>query len=360
MNIGIVGLGKLGKSLYKVISDSTKNTVFYYDRIDMGEEFNFKTISELNDMCNIIFICVDTPEDGRYDGSNFYNTDDVVDFDYEYKSIIDSLNELTNQNTSVVITSTVSPTYIKKIVNDFVYLNIIYNPFMFEGGNEYNSIKNQTDVILGLRKDTTKDKDLINLYDSITENINYHKTDYVSASLLKMLHNVYVSLRIGFVNSVQRITNTFDVPPQPLLDSLKLFPIFNKPKFMNIGLPSGGPCIPRDSLVISSSIPNDPFFKEILNERMNHTEWLSSRIIDIMNLMGKNGVSIFGLSYKKNVNNLKGSSALLLKNSLEKSGVKCVVDEESINRLSVVLNSEPELKYPYYDIWEDKILNPIK
>ena len=231
---------------------------------------------------------------------------------------------------------------------------------MFEGGNEYNSIKNQTDVILGIREGQTNEEKLINLYDSITSGINYHRLDYVSASLLKMTHNVYVSLRISFVNSVQRLTDELGVEPSPILNSLKLFPIFNKPKFMGIGLPSGGPCIPRDSLVISNSLPNDTFFKGILNERMNHVEWLTKRIIDIMNLMGKNGISLFGLSYKKNVENLKGSSALLLKNSLENVGIDCVVDNESIERLTVVMNSEPELRYPYYDVWEDKIISPLK
>jgi len=359
MNIGIVGLGKLGKSLYRVISDNTENDLCYYDRIDMGDEFKFRTLKEI-DKSEIIFICVDTPEDERFDGSNFYNIDDINNFDYEYGSIVNTLDSLENNESLIVITSTVSPKYINKIVNKYPNSNIIYNPFMFEGGNEYNSIKNQTDVILGIREGQTNEEKLINLYDSITSGINYHRLDYVSASLLKMTHNVYVSLRISFVNSVQRLTDELGVEPSPILNSLKLFPIFNKPKFMGIGLPSGGPCIPRDSLVISNSLPNDTFFKGILNERMSHVEWLTKRIIDIMNLMGKNGISLFGLSYKKNVENLKGSSALLLKNSLENVGIDCVVDNESIERLTVVMNSEPELRYPYYDVWEDKIISPLK
>ena len=359
MGIGIIGLGKLGKSLYRVISDNTNNELCYYDRTDMGDQFNFRTLKEVG-KSEIIFICVDTPEDERFDGSNFYNIDNINNFDYDYGSIIEILNSLKNEDSLIVITSTVSPKYIDEIIKKFPQLNIIYNPFMFEGGNEYNSIKNQTDVILGLKKGQNSEKKLVDLYNSITSNINYHRLDYASASILKMTHNVYVSLRISFVNSIQRLTYEIGVETSPILDSLKLFPIFNKPKFMGVGLPSGGPCIPRDSLVISNSLPNDTFFKEILNERMNHVEWLTKRIIDIMNLMGKNGVSLFGLSYKKNVDNLKGSSALLLKNSLEQSGVDCVIDEESIERLTVVMNSEPELRYPYYDVWEDKIISPLK
>jgi len=360
MNIGIVGLGKLGKSLYNVIRDNTDNDVFYYDRVDMGQHYNFKTLNELNEISKILFICVDTPEDEKLDGSNFYNIETVTGFDYNYQSVMDTLREITNQTTTVIITSTTSASYIETIVGEYPNLNIIYNPFMFEGGNEYNSIKNQKDVILGQKLDHSNDTELINLYNSITDDINYHKLPYVSAALLKMTHNVYVSLRISFVNSIQRLSHKFDVDPQPILNSLKLFPIFNNPKFMGIGLPSGGPCIPRDSLVISNSIPQDTFFKEILNERMFHTEWLTERIINVMNLLGKSGVSLFGLSYKKNVDNLKGSSALLLKNSLENNGISCVIDDESKERLSVVLNSDPELKYPYYDVWEDKILNQLK
>ena len=352
MNISIIGLGKLGKSLYDVIRDHTHHYVSYNDLV-IKEEYNYWTIKDISILSDLIFICVDTPEDDRLSGSQFYNINEIEEFDYDYNNIVSVLNGLENTKSIVVITSTVSPNHIDYLVNSFSHLTIIYNPFMFEGGNEYNSIKEQENVIIGCKTDPTP---LIRLYEEFNKKTRYHITDFKSASLIKMTHNLYVSLRIGFVNSIQRVSDFLDVNPKDVLDPLKSFPVFNNPKFLNIGLPSGGPCIPRDSLVVSKIIPDNQFLSSILEERMNHTLWLTNKIKGLMKSQNKQSVTLIGVSYKKGITSTKGSPALLLKESLERDGIDCYVDNESERSLNVLINSTVELKYPYYDVWEDKFI----
>lgn len=355
ISVGIIGLGKLGTALYDVIVDKTNNYVLYNDVLKKGSEYRHASLGVISQTSNLIFICVNTPEDEQYDGSSFYNIHDIDVFDYDYTSITNVLNELRGTTATVVINSTVSPQSIKAIMNRFNDMDLIYNPFMFEGGNEYNSILNQNNVIIGLRT-SEQDYSLIsNLYSEFGGNETYHVLNYTEAALLKMSHNLYTSMRVSFVNSLQRLSQNLECDAQKVLDNLKEFPIFNKPKFLNIGLPSGGPCIPRDSLVLAK-LNDDTFFPEILNDRMEHIKWLSEKIKTMMLDKNMDGVSLHGVGYKKGLNNLKGSSGVLLKKSLENDNIKCIIDEERQNYLNVLINSNKTPNGDYYDVWLDKFI----
>ena len=70
--IGIVGLGKLGQSLYDVISDTTDMEVVYYDIISQDQKYKYEPIESIKETCTLIFICVSTPENPLYDGSDLF------------------------------------------------------------------------------------------------------------------------------------------------------------------------------------------------------------------------------------------------------------------------------------------------
>lgn len=354
LNIGIIGLGKLGSSLYKVIEDTTKHNLSYYDLNRLDKEYTYESLDEIVIGKDIIFICVSTPEPEGYDGSKYIHQELLMGFDYNYKSLDGILDRLGDSDSLVVISSTVSPTKIKSIFDREGGPNIVYNPFMFEGGNEYNSIREQKNVIIGTKNDSHLT--LLNLYNQITPETTYNILSPLDASLLKMLHNSYVSLRISFVNSIQRLGDVIDLEPQKILNELKTFPIFNSPIFLNVGLPSGGPCIPRDSMVISGLDTHNDLFGDIVNERMNHTDWLSQKVLMYMDMTNKSGVTLCGLSYKKGVDNQSGSSALLLYNELKRMEVKCVIDEEDKSRLTVLLNTDHKPTTTHYDVWKDELI----
>jgi nucleotide sugar dehydrogenase len=355
ISIGIIGLGKLGTALYDVIVEKTNNFVLYNDLLERGPEYRCASLGVISQTTSLIFICVNTPEDDQYDGSSFYNIHDIEVFDYDYTSITDILNELRGTSATVVINSTVSPQSINAIMNNFNDMDLIYNPFMFEGGNEYNSILNQNNVIIGLKNREQDYSSISKLYGEFGGNENYHVLNYTEASLLKMSHNLYTSLRVSFVNSLQRLSQKLGCDTQNVLDNLKEFPIFNKPKFLNVGLPSGGPCIPRDSLVLAK-LNDDPFFGEILNDRMTHIKWLSQKIKNLMLEKNMGGISLHGIGYKKGLDNVKGSSGVLLKKSLEDDNIKCIIDEERQNYLNVLINSNKTPNSDYYDVWLDKFI----
>jgi nucleotide sugar dehydrogenase len=353
--IGIVGLGKLGQSLYDVISDTTDMEVVYYDIISQDQKYKYEPIESIKETCTLIFICVSTPENPLYDGSDLFYLHDLKEFDYDYTAVHDTLIDLDGCRGAIIISSTISPKGIDDIILNTGNLRIIYNPFMFEGGNEYNSILNQKNIIIGSNRDP---QILIDFYRNISPDAAIHTLSFTESALLKMIHNSYVSLRISFVNAVQRLTYEVGGEAQNILNALKEFPIFNTPRFLNIGLPSGGPCIPRDSLVLSR-ITKEGLFDDIVSERMIHIDWLSDNIIDLMTIYGKTTISLFGLSYKKGVKSLKGSSAVLLKKSLENKDIKCYVDRETVNSFNVLLNEDSTLlenKSLYYDIWRDRVI----
>jgi len=355
LNISIIGLGKLGTSLYDVIRDNSNHKLSYYDIIKKYDSYEFQDLDDATTGKDLIFICVSTPQPEEYDGSKVIDQKELIGFDYNYDSVDNILDNIKDTEVTVVITSTISPDKIRSIFEEYNYLNIIYNPFMFEGGNEYQSIKDQKNVIIGSFSESYKK--LIDLYEEVGTIGHVNKVSPLEASLIKMLHNSYTSLRISFVNSVQRLTDITGGDAQNILDNLKTFPLFNSPKFLNVGLPSGGPCIPRDSMVISGHDVNNGIFSNIVNERFDHVEWLTNKIIKHLKKTNKKGVSLFGLSYKVGVDNLTGSSAVLLYNSLVKRGITCLIDEEDDDSLIVLLNTNHKPKSTHYDVWKDRLID---
>ena len=94
MNIGFIGLGKLGLPCAEELA--TKHNVFGYDIYPRFSN-TVKVCETLEEVCkesDIIFVAVQTPHDKKYDGSVPTANLDNKDFDYTVvKKILADLNE---------------------------------------------------------------------------------------------------------------------------------------------------------------------------------------------------------------------------------------------------------------------------
>ena len=89
MNIGFIGLGKLGKPVSEVMKEY--HNVVGYDII------NSTLIEDAVIDKDIIFIAVPTPHDPRYDGRYVCSDLEPKDFDYSIvNNVLDEINPLLN------------------------------------------------------------------------------------------------------------------------------------------------------------------------------------------------------------------------------------------------------------------------
>jgi UDP-N-acetyl-D-mannosaminuronate dehydrogenase len=294
MQIGIIGFGNLGKALFLFFKE--KNIEVYYNDLNIDNSNYFKDIKWLRDNCNHLYIAV--------------NTDMIDNQYYDYSSIEKILSEINNYTGNVIVASTTSLNTMNYLYKKYK-LNIFYNPFMFVGGNELNSIKYAKNIIIGSDIDNTE---LQTFYKTLWPDAKYHMHSLIGAEFIKLLHNYYIELKVNFAIKVALQCDIFNIDSVEMLSSLKQFTIFNEPNYLNMGLPVGGPCIPRDSKLI------DNLFYETFGITNNDSNILfhliSDRIIKIKNKLELDYISIIGTQYKDGVDSDINSPSVTLGNIL--------------------------------------------
>ena len=178
MNIGIVGLGIVGKANetgFKLL----KHTVLVHD---------IKLRTSLNNLLKteIIFLCLPTPpkKNGSCDTSIVENV----------------IKELCKKkyNGLIVIRSTISPGTTIKFQKKFKNKKIIFSPeFLRERFATSDFIKNQKLLVIG-----TKNKNHFKLVKKAHRNLatNIVQLTENEAELLKYFNNVFASMRVVFAN----------------------------------------------------------------------------------------------------------------------------------------------------------------
>lgn len=332
-NIGIIGFGQLGSSLYNFFSD-LGFTVYFFDIIEFSDE-SFKHPKWMSDVCDIIYITTNTPS--------------IDDTNYDYTSIDDNLSELNGYSGNIVISSTTSIGTMDILAKKHK-LNLIYNPFMFVGGEGKESIKNTKHLLVGCLDESSE---LISFYRSIWEGVEYHIHSYAEAECIKLLHNYFINLKVNFSINVGLLSNTLGLDVDNVLASLKKFEIFNKANYLSMGLPVGGPCIPRDSNLIENvfNINGGILDKNFLLKK------IAEIISELKNQNKLSAISILNKSYKKGFSNFENSTPIELGNQLKEMGEVIYYEKFDSDYLHVDVFSEfSNVKdYTIFDIQTLKI-----
>lgn len=354
MNIGFLGLGKLGLPCALAI-DNKNHNVFGCD-IDpnVGKILETKFLpyrekgadellkkhnikwSNLKDVVknsDIIFVPIQTPHDSMYEGTTRL-PEERVDFDYSW--LIDGIKSLSEEIKNhgeekvVIIISTVLPgtirTKIKPILNEFVKL--CYNPFFIAMGTTIDDFMNPEFVLFGVddEKAFEKAKDF---YATLHDKPIYRCT-IEEAEMIKVTYNTYITMKICLANIVMEMSHKLEnINCDKVMEALFLS---NKrlmsPKYLYGGMGDGGGCHPRDNIALSwlakkVDLSYD-WYESLMICREKQTEWLVDLLIS-KHEKSKLPIVILGKTFKKETNLVVGSPSILLKNILEEKGYECKI-----------------------------------
>jgi UDPglucose 6-dehydrogenase len=350
MNIGFIGLGKLGlpcamasekkghivfgidpSPLTKKILDSKKLAYLEEGAQELLDDTNIKLVDYefLVKNADLVFVAVQTPHDPKFEGITPI-TSDRKDFDYTFlcKAVESLCVEMKKQNVSknVIIISTVLPGTIKKYVRPIIdsyglneKFNLVYNPFFIAMGTTIENFTNPEFVLLGT--DSYSTADFVESFYGTIHSRPLCKTTIENAELIKVTYNTFIGMKIAFANTVMEICHkTPNTNCDSVVDALSIATDrIISTKYLRGGMGDGGGCHPRDNIALSwlakqLDLSHD-MFNDIMIARENQTKWLAELIKEQF-VKTRLPVWLFGAAYKPNTNICIGSPALLLSHYL--------------------------------------------
>ncbi len=344
MNIGFIGMGKLGLPSALAVESKGHTVVGYDINPNISEYIKSRKIPYMEEgvpellaktsirmlsmvdvlrQSEIVFVPVQTPHDPLYEGvTRLPKT--TADFDYTYlkracQSISEELDKL-GEDRIVVIISTVLPGTIEREIKPLLskHVKLCYNPFFIAMGTTVSDFLHPEIVLFGV-----DDKDAVSkakeFYRTITD-APFHEMSIINAELVKVNYNTYISMKINFANNLMEVCEKMrdqgadvDVVIDALSDCTRRI---ISPSYMRGGMPDGGGCHPRDNIALADFVKRHSLSNDIYTEGMvireRHIEWLAGIIRSNQDLPKV----ILGKSYKPGTNLTVGSPSIRLYNEL--------------------------------------------
>lgn len=382
MNIGFLGLGKLGLPValaieskgHKVagndISQNVENIVRARNLPYMengAQELLEKTNLELMDLqrlvdfADIIFVPIQTPHEPRYEGITPL-PDERKGFDYSWlkNGMKDLSDEIKRQGKDkiVVIISTLLPGTIRKEIKPLLctHVKLCYNPFFIAMGTTIENFLHPEFVLLG--RDDLEAAEIVKTFYRTIHNAQVQEMSIENAELTKVAYNTFISTKIAFVNTIMELCEKTGCNIDVVMTALgKATDRLISTKYMAGGMGDGGSCHPRDNIALSClarevNLSYD-FFESIMVSREHQARWLAS----LMHEHGKELPKvILGTSYKPETNLQAGSHALLVKNIIESAGEPVIAFDPYIHKDKGNLPEGPAIyligtKHPEFTNW---------
>ena len=334
MDIGFIGLGKLGLDCAEVFAEKYKVRGYdiYSRQSDSVEVCSAEETIKKSDW---IFIAVPTPHEEGYDGSVPSSHMDPRDFGHDaVKDALSKINEHADGPKKIVLISTVLPGTTRK---HFVPMldtqhQFLYNPYLIAMGSVKWDMVNPEMVMIGTEDGNPNAlaHELIDIYRPLMENDpRYEIGTWDECEAIKIFYNTFISAKVGLANMIQdfamRIGHiNVDVVTNALARSTMRI---MGPKYMTAGMGDAGACHPRDNIALrwlaqEYDIGYD-LFDTIMHAREIQARNLAYFLIDIAeqhNLTGP--IVIHGKAYKPDVPYCIGSYSTLVGHYIWENGIQ--------------------------------------
>ena len=223
-------------------------------------------------------------------------------------------------------------------VGDDADVNIGYCPERVLPGQVLRELK-QNDRIIGGLSERCSEKCTM-LYNYFVDG-NCIKTNARTAELAKLTENSFRDVNIAFANELSILCEQFGVNVWELIELANRHPRVN---ILSPGTGVGGHCIAVDPwFIVYAGKENARLIRAAREINDHKTEWVISQIVsEIEKFVVTNNrqpkVACMGLSFKPNIDDLRGSPALHVYQSLVASGVAvCAVEPNLVKHDNIIL-----------------------
>ncbi|MBF0594914.1 MAG: nucleotide sugar dehydrogenase [Candidatus Omnitrophica bacterium] len=273
--------------------------------------------------CQAVIICVPTPIKRRY-------TPDISFMLSAVRAVAKNMSK----GTLVVLESTTYPGTTEELIlpeleksgfkagKDFF---LAFSPERIDPGNADHTVTRIPKVVGGL---TPACNELTAaLYGSIIKNIHLVSSPR-AAEMAKLLENTFRLINIGWINEAAMMCKKFNIDIWEAIDAAKTKPFGFMPFYPGLGV--GGHCIPEDPIYLYWKAKQhgyaSRFIKLSADINSSMPEYAVERIDAILHHTGKKlagaRVLVLGVTYKKDVKDLRKSPSIKLIEVLRRQGAE--------------------------------------
>ncbi len=271
----------------------------------------------------VSFICVGTPS----------NPDGGIDLKYVESASFEIGKALKGYHT-VVVKSTVIPGTTDNIIRPILEkssnrkfgedFGIVVNPEFLREGKAVYDFFNPDRIIIG-SLDSRSQKEIAKLYESFDCPKLY--TDFKTAEMIKYASNAFLATKISFINELAIICDVFNVNVDKVAEGMGLDHRIS-PHFLKAGPGFGGSCFPKDVLAIisaSKKIGYEPILLEsVLEINKRQPLYVVETVKNTLSGLNGKKVTVLGLSFKPNTDDMRNSPAIPIINELQKNGARVI------------------------------------
>jgi UDP-N-acetyl-D-glucosamine dehydrogenase len=246
----------------------------------------------------------------------------------------------------VILESTTYPGTTDEVVQPMLEANglkaetdfyLAFSPERVDPGNASFTTRTIPKVIGGVGPRSTQLA--CSLYQSVIATVVPVSSTRV-AEMVKLLENTFRAVNVGLVNEIALMCHKLDIDVWEVIDAAKTKPFGFMPFYPGPGL--GGHCIPIDPYYLSWKARQSGFEARFI-ELAGHVngampDYVVQRVADALNSVQKpiNGsrVHLFGVAYKRDVNDVRESPALDVIELLERRGALVSYTDPFVPRLA--------------------------
>ncbi|MBU1061165.1 MAG: nucleotide sugar dehydrogenase [Candidatus Omnitrophica bacterium] len=346
-HIGIIGLGYVGLPLAVEFAKVGFNVTGFdvaedkIDQINRGVSYildvSSKDIKDLvssrklratldKDLLNkmdVIIICVPTPlrKTKEPDISFILSaTEDIAKRLRKGQFIV--LESTTYPGTTEEVILTKLSADNMRVGKDFF---LAFSPERVDPGNPKYKTKDITKVVGGVTKVCTELAKL--LYSQIIKEV-VSVSSTRSAEMVKLLENTFRAVNIGLINELALMCNKMNLDIWEIIEAAKTKPFGFMPFYPGPGL--GGHCLPSDPIYLSWKARAHGFEARLIELAAEVNSSMPYFVVDKVMIalneqkkaLKSSKILVVGVTYKKDINDLRESPALTIINSLIEKGAK--------------------------------------
>ena len=313
------------KDVAKIEKLNSSQSPIYEPGLDELIKENYKAsrlfftsnLSEAVNKSDIIFICVGTPSKRKSLS---------VDLKFVYQAVKDI--KKVSKGKKIIVTKSTVPVgtgdQIEKILKNSKKFTVVSNPEFLREGEAIRDFKYPDRIVIGSNSSSIF-KTMKNLYSPlINKGSKFFTTNRRGAELIKYAANAFLATKITYINEIANLCEKINVNVEDVSlgigSDLRI-----GSRFLRAGPSYGGSCFPKDTKGLISIGEKEKvdlsIVKLVVKSNENRKKLILNKISKILKNKIKNKkVSILGVTFKPNTDDMRDSMSLKIIPYLIKKG----------------------------------------